>query len=92
MMRLTIANSLLRLERDETDFVRPIEKDGFDVCLCRPLESHRQTPHTRDEIDIVAADSGEFICKGQRAPFGPGDTIFVPAGENHRFETLMPDF
>lgn len=56
-----------------------------------------QTPHTQDEIYLVASGSGTFLAgpsedRLERQPFGPGDAIFVPAGYIHRFVDYTPDF
>jgi mannose-6-phosphate isomerase-like protein (cupin superfamily) len=51
-----------------------------------------QTPHDQDEVYIVAAGSGRFVCGDRAVPFGPGDALFVPAHVPHRFEDFSPDF
>jgi mannose-6-phosphate isomerase-like protein (cupin superfamily) len=91
-MQLTLAESISRLDRDQTDFVRLLEKDAFDLSLYRPIGVDTQTAHARDEVYIVAAGSGTFVCEDERSAFGPGDAIFVPAGKRHRFEAFTPDF
>ncbi|MEO8540564.1 MAG: cupin domain-containing protein [bacterium] len=50
-----------------------------------------QTPHSRDEAYIVIAGSGTFVRGEERAAFGPGDFIFVPARVEHRFEDYTAD-
>lgn len=56
-----------------------------------------QSPHDQDELYLVAAGSGTFALGRndadlERAPFGEGDAIFVPAGWVHRFEEFSDDF
>ena len=51
-----------------------------------------QQPHEQDEIYVVVSGSGSFVCEGVRAPFGPGDALFAPAGAEHRFEGFGDDF
>jgi mannose-6-phosphate isomerase-like protein (cupin superfamily) len=92
MLRLTVGDSLSRLDRDHIDFVRLLEKSDFDVGLYRPAQTDSQTPHARDEIYVIAAGSGEFVCEGERTPFGIGDAIFVAAGKVHRFEAFTSNF
>lgn len=58
----------------------------------RPRGVDPQQPHEQDEIYIVASGSGVFACNGERAPFGPGDALFAPAGAVHRFEEFSDDF
>lgn len=55
-------------------------------------EHDPQTPHTQDEVYIVASGSGAFFNDGERKPFAPGDVIFVKAGAEHRFEDFSDDF
>src|SRR5580704_9588723 len=51
-----------------------------------------QSPHSQDEVYIVAAGTGWFVRGGERSRFGPGDALFVPAGVVHRFEEFSEDF
>ena len=55
-------------------------------------EHDPQQPHAQDEIYIVASGSGWFVREDQRVAFGPGDALFVAAGETHRFEDFSDDF
>jgi len=57
-----------------------------------PRGTDDQTPHTRDELYVVARGSGWFVNGDDRHPFGPGDVLFAPAGAVHRFETFSDDF
>ena len=45
-----------------------------------------QSPHTEDEIYVVTSGGGRIVTPGGTAEVGPGSVIFVPAGEEHRFE------
>jgi mannose-6-phosphate isomerase-like protein (cupin superfamily) len=51
-----------------------------------------QTPHSRDELYFIARGYGEFVHGGKRHSASPGDTFFVPAGDDHRFENFSHDF
>ena len=51
-----------------------------------------QTPHREDEIYVVTAGRGRFTAPGVDAAVGPGTTIFVAAGEEHRFADIDTDF
>jgi len=44
-----------------------------------------QTPHTEDEIYVVTAGRATFVDAVGAVAVGVGDTIFVAAGEEHRF-------
>jgi mannose-6-phosphate isomerase-like protein (cupin superfamily) len=50
-----------------------------------------QTPHTEDEVYVVAAGRARLTSASGDAPVGPGDVIFVPAGEAHRFVEVEED-
>ncbi len=51
-----------------------------------------QTPHTRDEIYVVARGEGMFFNGATRRSVRAGTFIFVPAGQTHRFEQFSSDF
>lgn len=71
----------------------PVYRHGsLLVKLYRPSGEDRQQPHDRDEVYIVARGSGRFRNGGQVHEFGPGDMLFVPAGDMHRFEAFSEDF
>ena len=57
-----------------------------------PDKVDRQKPHDQDEVYVVASGSGTYECAGERAPFGPGDALFAPAGAEHRFLDFSDDF
>ncbi|HZN18780.1 MAG TPA: cupin domain-containing protein [Micromonosporaceae bacterium] len=44
-----------------------------------------QTPHTEDEIYVVTAGRARIVTPSGEAVLSPGDVVFVPAGEEHRF-------
>jgi mannose-6-phosphate isomerase-like protein (cupin superfamily) len=62
-----------------------------------PRGTDPQTPHSQDEIYVVAAGSATVLSgpredQLERKTFGPGDAIFVPAGHVHRFVDFSDDF
>jgi mannose-6-phosphate isomerase-like protein (cupin superfamily) len=57
-----------------------------------PIGRDTQTPHTQDELYIIARGTGWFVNGERRHPFGTGDLLFVPAGNEHRFEEFSDDF
>lgn len=63
----------------------------FEARWYAPRGTDPQVPHTRDEAYVVVSGSGTFFCAGERAAFGPGDLIWVPAGAEHRFEDFTDD-
>jgi mannose-6-phosphate isomerase-like protein (cupin superfamily) len=50
-----------------------------------------QTPHTEDEIYVVTAGRARIVTSDGTADVGPGDVIFVPAAEEHRFVDVAED-
>lgn len=51
-----------------------------------------QTPHTRDELYVVARGNGVFFNGETRRKALVGDLIFAPTGKAHRFEEFSEDF
>jgi mannose-6-phosphate isomerase-like protein (cupin superfamily) len=68
------------------------EHGSLVVKLYAPRRSDPQTPHSRDEIYVVAQGSGTFVCGGTRRAFVPNDVLFVAARVEHRFENFSDDF
>lgn len=60
--------------------------------LYAPRGEDIQTPHRQDELYVVVAGSGTFVLDGEARPFATHDTIFVRAGQDHRFTDFTPDF
>jgi mannose-6-phosphate isomerase-like protein (cupin superfamily) len=50
-----------------------------------------QTPHREDEIYVVTAGHATFVSESEPAKVGPGDVIYVPVGEQHRFVDITED-
>lgn len=63
----------------------------MSVGLYTPQELDKQSPHTQDEVYIVATGTGVFVVGSDRMECGPGDTFFVGAGVRHRFENFSDD-
>jgi mannose-6-phosphate isomerase-like protein (cupin superfamily) len=59
--------------------------------LYAPRGTDPQTPHSRDEVYVVAQGSGVFFDGNGRRPFRPGDFLFASAGTPHRFENFSDD-
>jgi mannose-6-phosphate isomerase-like protein (cupin superfamily) len=54
--------------------------------------SDLQSPHTEDEIYLVARGRATLWTRSGAVSMGPGDVVFVPAGEEHRFLDIVEDF
>jgi mannose-6-phosphate isomerase-like protein (cupin superfamily) len=44
-----------------------------------------QQPHSEDEVYYVIRGRGRFMAGSHEVAVQPGSTLFVPAGEPHRF-------
>jgi mannose-6-phosphate isomerase-like protein (cupin superfamily) len=93
MARLSPASALARLaQAADREFITLFRHGSLQVEIYRPVDIDRQQPHSRDELYVVIAGTGDFGRDGRRRPFGPGDLLFVPAGMGHRFENFSADF
>lgn len=95
---LSIAGALRKLERlAGAPSVLLFEHGTLQVKMYVPRGGNGekidpQTPHTRDELYVVAQGSGTFFNGETRRGFHPGDFLFAPAGSQHRFEEFSDDF
>jgi mannose-6-phosphate isomerase-like protein (cupin superfamily) len=89
--RTAIQTVLDTLPPDQ-QFHYPIRHGSMRAGLYAPQKADDQTPHTQDELYIVASGSGWFEKNGERIPFQPQDVLFVEAGAQHRFEDFTDDF
>ena len=91
--QLKLAEALNRLPGPQGErSVALFEHASLVVKLYAPRGQDPQTPHSRDEVYVVARGSGEFVCGDERHPFGPEDLLFAAAGAEHRFENFTDDF
>ncbi len=65
---------------------------SLTVKLYAPRGSDGQHPHSRDEIYVIATGTGRFQLEGKEVGVGPGDVLFVPAGQRHSFLEFTDDF
>lgn len=72
-------------------FVELFKHGTLVVELYAPRGHDPQTPHTRDEIYVVASGRGTFFDGSSRVSFQSGDLLFVAAGVPHRFENFSDD-
>ncbi|HZY35116.1 MAG TPA: cupin domain-containing protein [Mucilaginibacter sp.] len=92
-MQSTINNAFLILAAQPGAlFAKVMEHGSMSVEIYKPVETDKQTPHLQDELYVILSGSGEFMNGSERAPFSPGDVLFVPAGVEHRFENFTADF
>jgi mannose-6-phosphate isomerase-like protein (cupin superfamily) len=69
-----------------------LEHGSLEVRYYAPQGTDPQTPHTRDELYVVASGRGWLVRGPERVSFEPGDALFVMAGVEHHFEDFTPDF
>lgn len=88
-----LAEGLRRLAHtSRARYVTLFEHGSLQVELYAPRGQDPQTPHTRDEIYVVAQGSGVFFDGETRRDFQRGDLLFAPAGSEHRFENFTDNF
>ncbi len=68
-----------------------LEHGTLEIEIYAPRGTDPQKPHTRDEVYFVVTGRGEFVNGSTRERFAPGDVLFVPAHEEHRFESFTDD-
>ena len=76
---------------DGKRFTLVFEHGTLALELYAPRRQDLQKPHTRDEVYVVVAGRGTFVCDGEQKPFETGDALFAPAGAVHRFEDFSDD-
>lgn len=90
---LKALSGLDQLADDDGDRSIELFRHGtLTVKLYAPRGTDPQTPHTRDEIYVIVRGTGRFRRQSEETTFGPGDVLFVAAGEEHRFVEFSDDF
>jgi mannose-6-phosphate isomerase-like protein (cupin superfamily) len=95
---LSTSDALGKLERAEgVRSVMLFEHGTLQIKMYAPRSPNGelvdpQTPHSRDELYVVAQGSGIFFNGQTRRSCGLGDVLFAPAGSEHRFEDFSSDF
>jgi mannose-6-phosphate isomerase-like protein (cupin superfamily) len=77
----------------EGNLAIPVFSHGsMEAELYIPVDIDPQTPHTRDEIYIVAKGNGQFFNGEDTINVEERSFLFVPAGVEHRFLNFSEDF
>ncbi len=92
MTKFTIRDSLQKLSGHSEKFITLFHHGTLEVEIYKPEKVDPQKPHNRDEVYVIAAGSGEFLCAGEKQSFAAGDVLFVPARVEHRFVNFTDDF
>ncbi|MDA1029089.1 MAG: cupin domain-containing protein [Bacteroidetes bacterium] len=90
--RLTVETALQALKGHHKPFLEVFSHGSLVVEIYKPDRIDSQTPHSRDEVYVVAAGSGTFINGDIKQPVISGEVLFVPAGVEHRFVDFSEDF
>ena len=90
---IPLGDALARLEAASGPrFLKLFEHGSLTVEIYAPWGTDPQTPHSRDEVYVVASGRGVFYDGKARQPVEPGTLLFVAAGRPHRFENFTDDF
>lgn len=89
---VTLEDARKKLEGTDAPFISFMRHGSMSVELYRPSGKDHQTPHKQDELYFIISGSGTFSKAGEVRTFQTGDTIFVEAGLEHRFESFSDDF
>jgi mannose-6-phosphate isomerase-like protein (cupin superfamily) len=91
--KITLGEALDRLPGPQGErSVGVFEHGSLVVKLYAPRGEDDQTPHSRDEVYVVAQGGAEFVCGEERQACGLHDVLFAAAGVAHRFEKFSEDF
>ena len=95
-MKVSLQEALARVPGAKGErFATVFERGSVSVEVYAPRGTDPQSPHTRDELYIVAQGQGRrgSIARGRDRSdrFGAGDFLFVPAGVVHRFVDFTGD-
>jgi mannose-6-phosphate isomerase-like protein (cupin superfamily) len=69
-----------------------LRRGTLEVRYYMPPMPDPQTPHSRDELYVVAQGRGYFVRASECFPCGPGDVLCVAANVEHRFVDCSPGF
>ncbi len=90
---LTIGQAVRKLEKEKQNPFTVLMKHGtMSVEYFAPKIADTQTPHSKDEIYVIASGQAVFFSDGERVNCKTGDVLFVPAKMDHRFENFSDDF
>jgi mannose-6-phosphate isomerase-like protein (cupin superfamily) len=87
------SHHLSALRADAKAHVEFLRKSDFSAGVYRlPAGGvDGQQPHTEDEVYFVVSGRARFSGENHDMTVGPGDILFVPAKEPHRFHQITED-
>lgn len=83
---------LEQLKSGNSPFIEVFKHGSLLVEMYKPDLVDLQTPHSRDEVYIIAEGSARFLHEGDESEVEKGDFLFVAAGDEHRFVDFTKDF
>lgn len=88
-----IAGAGVFVRREPNDYVEQLRTDSLSVgTYSIPAGGvDDQAPHHEDEIYVVTTGRATFVTPTGTEEVGPGDVLFVPAEEEHRFTDVTED-
>jgi mannose-6-phosphate isomerase-like protein (cupin superfamily) len=90
--KISMADAMTMLPGPDGErYASVLQHGSLDVEIYAPRGTDPQKPHTRDEVYVVVEGRGEFRNGSKLERFAPGDVLFVPALETHRFESFTDD-
>lgn len=92
MERLTVSHALGALADHPAAYRELFSHGTLSIEIYKPDRVDEQEPHDRDEVYVIASGGGYFVHEGNRQPVEPGEVLFVPAGDEHRFVDFSEDF
>ena len=91
--RFTVEHALrITAESERGRYGVLFQRGALELGFYKPRDSAPQKPHDQDEIYIIQSGTGFFVHGDNRKPFEPGEALFVPVGDVHRFEDFSDDF
>jgi len=88
--QVSIEEAMKHLKGD-IRFATVLQHGTMSVEIYQPIGHDPQQPHEQDELYIIISGSGDFYNNGITKSFQAGDVLFVPAGDEHRFENFTED-
>jgi mannose-6-phosphate isomerase-like protein (cupin superfamily) len=81
------------VRREPNDYVEQLRNESMSVgTYSIPAGGvDDQSPHHEDEIYVVATGRATLVTPSGSEAVGPGDVLFVPAEEEHRFTDVTED-
>ena len=81
-----------QLKKSQYPFVQILQRGSLEVEIYKPADIDKQQPHAKDELYVIISGSSSFFHEGNTYKVEAGDSLFVPAYDEHRFFNFTEDF